>query len=101
VSKHRVPDEADEPDSGVETETQSDDENPATVAEGPPRPVLRIVRGEPSAEDLAVLTALLSAVTGGDEPAPAPAPVKGRWNDPAHTHRRSWSAGPGAWRSAY
>jgi hypothetical protein len=93
MSKHRVPDDSAEPDSGhaaapAEASTAS-------------RPVLRIVRGEPSAEDLAVLTVLLGAASGGDEPAPRPIPVKGRWNDPAHTHRRSWSAGPGAWRSAY
>jgi hypothetical protein len=62
------------------------------------KPVLRVVRGEPSAEELAVLTAVMTAAAGGeDEPAP---PQRGRWNDPAHGLRRPLSPGPGAWRAS-
>jgi hypothetical protein len=63
------------------------------------RPQLRIVRGEPTPEELAVLTALVTAASGGgaDERAQ---PARGRWNDPAAQHRRPWLTGPGAWRAA-
>ena len=62
------------------------------------KPTLRVVRGEPSAEELAVLTAVMTATAAGaDEPA---APLRGRWNDPAHAHRRALQPGPGAWRSS-
>ncbi|WP_375496764.1 acyl-CoA carboxylase subunit epsilon [uncultured Jatrophihabitans sp.] len=59
---------------------------------------LRIVRGDASPEDVAVLTALLAATGGGDEPEP---PVlRGGWRDPARQHRRQLHPGPGAWRSS-
>jgi hypothetical protein len=61
--------------------------------------VLRIVRGDPSAEELAALTALLAAFGTADAVEPAP-PVRGRWNDPAHSMRRAGTAGPGGWRAA-
>jgi hypothetical protein len=61
-------------------------------------PLLRIVRGEPSEEELAVLTALVTvAGAGGDEATP---PARGRWNDPSHAVRRALVPGPGAWRSS-
>jgi hypothetical protein len=62
------------------------------------KPILRVVRGEPSAEELAVLTAVMTAA-GTDEDEPAP-PLRGRWNDPAWAHRRQLLPGPGAWRSS-
>ena len=62
------------------------------------RPALRIVRGDASPEEIAVLTALLAAAGGGDEPGP---PVlRGGWRDPARQHRRQLYPGPGAWRSS-
>ena len=62
------------------------------------KPTLRVVRGEPSAEELAVLTAVMTATAAGeDEPV---AQLRGRWNDPAHAHRRPLQSGPGAWRSS-
>ena len=64
-----------------------------------PEPVLRVVRGAPSAEELAVLTAVMSTAGGGeDEPS---APLRGRWNDPARVHRRTLLPGPGAWRARF
>jgi hypothetical protein len=64
------------------------------------RPVLRIVRGDASPEELAALAALVAAAgSGGDAADPAP-PVRGRWNDPAHQVRRGWTHGPGGWRAA-
>jgi hypothetical protein len=62
------------------------------------RPVLRIVRGEPTAEELAVIAALVSAAGEADaEPTP---PLRGRWNDPAQGLRRPLLPGHGAWRSS-
>jgi hypothetical protein len=63
-----------------------------------PVPLLRVVRGEPSEEELAVLTALVTvAGNGGDEPTP---PARGGWNDPSRSVRRMLLPGPGAWRSS-
>ena len=42
---------------------------------------LRVVRGEPTPEELAVVIALASAA-GGEDESPAE-PARGRWNDPA------------------
>jgi len=59
---------------------------------------LRVVRGEPTPEELAVVIALASAA-GGEDESPAE-PARGRWNDPAWMHRRALLAGPGGWRAA-
>ena len=59
---------------------------------------LRVVRGEPTAEELAVVTALFS-VAGGEPDAPVP-PQRGRWNDPGHAFRRPLHPGHGGWRAA-
>jgi hypothetical protein len=60
---------------------------------------LRIVRGEPTPEELAALTAIVSAAGAAPGPAAAEAPRRDRWADPAHAHRRPWPTGPGAWRA--
>ena len=85
MSKHRAP----------------DDPEPVAETPAPERPVLRIVRGEPTPEELAVLTAVLSASgAGAGDADPPTAAIRGRWNDPAHLHRGSWPVGPGGWRSS-
>lgn len=61
---------------------------PSEAASGPARPVLRIVRGDPSPEEIAALVAVL-ATRGGTAPVD-PAPASG-W-------RALPSAGPAAWR---
>ena len=64
--------------------------------EAPPRPLLRVVRGEPTPEQLAALIAVVSARTaGGEEPEPAP---PSRWARPQL--RRPLPHGPGAWRAS-
>lgn len=65
-----------------------------------PRPQLRVVRGEPTAEELAVLTAVVTAAASAASEQPAPAPTRGRWSDPAWQLRRQLLHGPGAWRAA-
>jgi hypothetical protein len=61
----------------------------------PVRPLLRVVRGEPSPEELAALVAVLGARAGGaDRP---PALPRSAWSDPARLVRRSLPHGPGQW----
>lgn len=63
------------------------------------RPALRIVRGDPTAEELAVLTALVTAASGSDDE-PPPTTRRGRWADPAWQHGLMRRPGPGAWASS-
>lgn len=61
-------------------------------------PHLRVVRGEPTAEELAALVTVLAAAGGGsgapdDEPPSA-------WNDRQAWARLPLRHGPGAWRSS-
>ncbi|WP_018333944.1 acyl-CoA carboxylase epsilon subunit [Actinomycetospora chiangmaiensis] len=67
--------------------------------EAPARPVLRIVRGDPSPEELAALTAVLAAASGGGgaEPEAGPTSV---WTERSALVRRPVHPGPGAWRAS-
>jgi hypothetical protein len=64
-----------------------------------PTPHLRVVRGEPTAEELAALVTVLAAAAGrsdgpvDDEPTSA-------WNDRLAWARPPLRPGPGAWRSS-
>ncbi|MGD9525432.1 acyl-CoA carboxylase subunit epsilon [Pseudonocardia sp.] len=67
------------------------------------RALFRVVRGEPTDEELAALTVVLAAVASGAGGAggaerPRSRPV---WGDPEATLRRPLAAGPGAWRTTY
>jgi hypothetical protein len=61
---------------------------------------LRIVRGEPTPEELAVLTAVVAAVASAPAAEPRPRVRRGGWNDPAGMHRRPLLPGPNGWRAA-
>jgi hypothetical protein len=63
------------------------------------RALFRIVRGEPSDEEVAALTAVLLAAASAAQPATGP-PVRDRWSDPAARMRRPLHPGPGAWRAS-
>jgi hypothetical protein len=63
-------------------------------------PALRIVRGDPSAEELAAVAALVAAAASGDAHAPE-APRRGCWADPSWQHVRVPYPGPGAWARSY
>jgi hypothetical protein len=67
--------------------------------EQPGRPALRIVRGAPTPEELAVVTAVVAAAGSGEAAAPEP-PRRGRWSDPAWQHVRVPYPGPGSWASS-
>ncbi len=71
----------------------------AQVSE-PDRPVLRVVRGEPTAEELAVVTALVTARGSAGAGDDGRTERRGRWNDPAARVRRYWRPGPGGWQAA-
>jgi hypothetical protein len=61
------------------------------------RPLLRVVRGEPSAEELAALTVVVAALSQRRERRRA-VPV-GAWADFGAGHRRPLRPGPGGWRA--
>ncbi len=60
-------------------------------------PLLRVVRGEPTAEELAALTVVVAALS--QRPRRRPVPV-GAWASFADAHRRPLRPGPGGWRAA-
>ncbi len=60
--------------------------------------MLRVVRGDPTEEELAAITvAVLALAPDPAEPAARPS---SRWNDPADRMRRELDHGPGAWRAS-
>jgi hypothetical protein len=63
---------------------------------------LRIVRGSPTTEELAAVTAIVTAAAGASRESERTAERSsvGRWNDPAYAHRRHMTVGPGGWRAA-
>jgi len=62
------------------------------------QPLLRVVRGEPSAEELAALTVVLAAMSGRRERQKV-TPV-GAWASYADAHRQPLRPGPGGWRAS-
>jgi hypothetical protein len=61
-------------------------------------PLLRVVRGEPTAEELAALTVVVAAMSGRRERRKV-IPVGG-WASYADGHRGPAHAGPGGWRAS-
>jgi len=59
------------------------------------RPLLRVVHGRPTDEELA---ALVAVVTARAEASPQRAQVRSTWGDPARQVRRPLAHGPDAWR---
>jgi hypothetical protein len=66
--------------------------------QAPTPPLLRVVRGEPTAEELAALTVVVAALSQRRERRRG-TPV-GAWASYADGHRRPLVAGPGGWRAA-
>ncbi|MCD2197412.1 acyl-CoA carboxylase subunit epsilon [Actinomycetospora endophytica] len=65
----------------------------------PARPVLRIVRGDPTPEEVAALTAVLAAASGGGGEPEETGPTS-VWNERESLVRRPLTPGPGAWRAS-
>jgi hypothetical protein len=62
-------------------------------------PVLRVVRGEPTDEELAALIAVLAARAGAARASTVDSPRRtSAWNAPAARLRRPLHPGPDAWR---
>ncbi|NEN77048.1 acyl-CoA carboxylase subunit epsilon [Nocardioides zeae] len=72
---------------------------PAEQAEvAPARPLLRVVNGDATPEEVAAVVAVLAALGGG---APAPAPRRTpEWSAPRRALRGPHHAAPGAWRAS-
>jgi hypothetical protein len=68
----------------------------AGTAEQVERPVLRVVRGTPDAVELAALVAVVTAASGGDEPASRR--VHPAWASPSRTVRAPLPSG--GWRAS-
>ena len=66
----------------------------------PAVPALRVVRGDPTPEELAVITAVVAAAAGSGSPE-APRHQLRRWADPFDAHARPWQFGANGWRSAF
>lgn len=64
----------------------------------PVAPLLRVVKGEPTAEELAALTVVVAALSQRRERR-RPVPV-GAWASFGRGHRASLRTGPGGWRAA-
>jgi hypothetical protein len=76
-------------------------ENPSETQPGATRaPVLTVVRGNPSAEEIAALVAVLTARPGlpsAGEPAGRP---RNKWSAKSRLLREPLPRGPGGWRAS-
>ena len=73
-------------------------ESGAIDAEPAPAAAAIVVRGEATPEQLAALVAVLSAASGGDEPASEG--TSSTWATRTAAMRQPVSHGPGAWRTS-
>ncbi|MBA2768361.1 MAG: acyl-CoA carboxylase subunit epsilon [Sporichthyaceae bacterium] len=62
------------------------------------RPLLRVVQGEPSAEELAALLAVIAARNSAARARPAL--PRTAWNHPTRLVRTPLRSGPGGWRAS-
>jgi hypothetical protein len=62
-------------------------------------PLLRVVTGEPTAEELAALTVVVAALSQQRRPRRRPTPMGG-WSSRADLVRPALQPGPGGWRAA-
>lgn len=69
-----------------------------TAGDEPGRPVLRLVRGEATAEELAALVAVLAARSAGEPDAAPEAPSL--WRDRGARLRAPLLPGAGSWRAS-
>jgi hypothetical protein len=63
-------------------------------------PLLRVVSGSPSPEELAAVVAVLAAAGSGGGGDVAPDPGLSRWSSREALVRRPLPVGPGAWRAS-
>ncbi len=63
----------------------------------PAPPFLRVVKGDPTPEELAALVAVLASLGGPPTASPRRTP---QWNAPRRLHRAADPHGPGGWRAS-
>jgi len=64
-------------------------------------PLLQVVSGDPTPDELAALVAVVTARRGPANAARRDAPrLRSRWGDPASRHRQPLRIGPGRWRAS-
>ncbi|WP_177174757.1 acyl-CoA carboxylase epsilon subunit [Frigoribacterium sp. MCBA15_019] len=76
-------------------------ERPTDADEQPSAPLLRVVAGDPTPDELAAVTALLAAVEAGRAEAAATTPSRpttSAWTRSARAPRPAIAAGEGRWR---
>lgn len=95
-----MPDRRDSGRASADAGPASADDRPAG-AEGSPdaAPALRIVAGQPTAEETAAVVVVLSALARQQPPAP-PAPARSQWAARQRLLREPVSPGPGGWRAS-
>ena len=74
----------------------SEDSSPPDAADVA-APFLRVVKGDPTPEELAALVSVLAALGA---PVVAPARRTPEWNAPRRLHRAPQHHAPGAWRAS-
>jgi hypothetical protein len=71
------------------------------MTEPPERPVLRVVRGDATPEEIAALVAVVAAASARAAATSVPAADRvSAWREPARHLRRPLPHGPGAWRAS-
>ena len=68
--------------------------------EAPAQPHLRVVKGDPSAEELAALVTVVAAVSAAAASAGPARKPRPEWSHPARGHRSALSPGLGGWRAS-
>ena len=63
-------------------------------------PFVRVVAGDPTAEELAALVAVLAARRGSNTQPAAPDVRRSAWSSPARLTRDNLPHGPGGWRAS-
>jgi hypothetical protein len=71
-----------------------------TEAAEPRRPMLRLVRGDATPEEVAAIVAVLAAHAAAAATAPAPRPARSVWADRGYAMRVGAAPGAGGWRRA-
>ncbi len=61
-------------------------------------PLLRVVRGDATAEETAALVIVVQALAA--RPAPPSSPARRPWSAPSRLVRAPLAAGPGSWRAS-
>ena len=76
---------------------QDSHDAPSSEPAGATEPALRVVKGDPTPEELGALVAVVASLGGPAAPNPRRTPV---WNAPSRLQRRVLRTGAGAWRGS-